>query len=128
MHKTPSARPIPTPSRSRHNAAFRQHVLAQCEHSGRSIVAVARAHGLRPQLVYQWRHQAHRAQQDRQAQPSQPLHSFIPLTLHTPAPTLAPSTEHHLRIDLHRGALALTVHWPLAALTHLTTWLQGNAP
>lgn len=124
MHKTPSARPTPPPppSRSRHNAAFRQRVLAQCEHPGRSIVAVARAHGLRPQLVYQWRHQAHKAQQ------AQPPHSFIPLTLHTCAPTLAPSTEHHLRIDLHRGALALTVHWPLAALTHLTTWLQGDAP
>lgn len=122
MHKAPLERPIPIPtpppSRSHHNATFRQHVLAQCEHPGRSIVAVARAHGIRPQLVYQWRHQAHKAQR------AQPPHGFIPLTLHTPTPT----PEQHLRIDLRRGALALTVHWPLAALTHLTTWLQGDAP
>jgi hypothetical protein len=57
---------------------------------------------------------------------------FAPIALRNPlAPTLTPNfapnptpCAEHLHIELRRGALALTLHWPLTQLGALTAWIE----
>lgn len=49
--------------------------------------------------------------------------SFVPVSLPSPA-TPAPSPE--IRIELHRGATAITVTWPTSAASECEAWMRGT--
>jgi transposase len=101
--------------RRRHSAALKAQVLAECAKPEASVARIAMAHGLNANLVHKWRRQA-------SAPAASP--SFIALPLAVPAaPVISPPAED-VRIELHRGPLAIKVAWPVSAAPACAAWLR----
>ena len=107
-----------TSRRRRHSAALKAQVLAECEHPGASIAAVAMAHGVNANLVHKWRARALKRQDIAMTAPEV---SFVPVPLQAAALT-AEVTE--LRIELRRGPVTATVSWPMASVAECAAWLR----
>ena len=109
--------------RRRHSAQFKAQIVAECQHRGVSVAAVALANGLNANLLRRWI-----AQSQEQAAPIAP---FVALPLPPVAATpIAAATPHHtapqsIRIELRRADTALTVHWPQSSAAACGVWLQG---
>ncbi len=103
-------------ARRRHDDDLKQRVLAQCCEPGASVAQVALAHGLNANLVHKWRRVA--APVQRLAAPARE-ELFVPVAV---ARDAAPDTP--IRIELRRGALAVSVSWPLGAAEHCAAWLR----
>ena len=117
--------------RRRHSAAFKAQVLAACAEPGASVAAVALSFGLNDNLVHQWR-------RGRGASPvraaasttiAEPAPEFVALSL--PAPPAAPAPSRTadapaetIRLELKRGALGVSVIWPVSAATDCAAWLR----
>lgn len=121
----------PTPRR-RHSVELKKQVLAQCDEAGASIAAVAQSHGLNANLVHKWR----RAQRQEKAVPERAVtatqasdattSTFVALQL-PPQPTavsVSVSVPPDIRIELRRGATAISVSWPCAAAPECAAWLR----
>ena len=92
--------------RRRHSAALKAQVLAECAKPEASVARIVMAYGLNANLVHKWR---------RLASGPAPSPSFIALSLAVPpAPVVSPPAEE-VRIELHRGPLAIKVSWPVSA-------------
>jgi transposase len=116
--------------RRRHSAEFKARVLAACAKPGASVAAVARSFGLNDNLVHQWR-------RGRGANPlgvaastdAEPAPEFVALSLpqespsSTPARAVSAATET-IRIELKRGALGVSVVWPISAATDCAAWFR----
>jgi hypothetical protein len=96
---------------------------------GMSMAAVAMAHGVNANLLRRWVREAEMkpascavsrsAAQEVQAPERKTL--FVPLGL--PAPT-APGARADIRIELQRGATAVTVTWPASAAGECAAWMR----
>jgi transposase len=104
-------------ARRRHDDELKQRVLAQCREPGASVAQVALAHGLNANLVHKWRRVG--APVQRLAAPTGEQ-LFVPVAV---ARDAAPETPP-IRIELRRGALAVSVSWPLGAADHCAAWLR----
>ena len=103
-----------TRNRRNHSPVLKAQILRECEAPGASVARVALTHGINANVVHTWRKLAR----------ERPLHpvaapSFVPLTIEP-----ASQTERRIDIELHRGALSLTVSWPLSASTEMTAWMR----
>ncbi len=114
--------------RRRHSAAFKAQVLAACAEPGVSVAAVALSFGLNDNLVHQWR-------RGRGASPmraaasktvAEPAPEFVALSLPAPpAPSrTADAPAETIRLELKRGALGVSVIWPVSAATDCAAWLR----
>jgi transposase len=117
--------------RRRHSAAFKAQVLAACAEPGASVAAVALSFGLNDNLVHQWR-------RGRGASPvrlaaattvAEPVPEFVALSLPAPPPAQAPSPTaaapaETIRLELKRGALGVSVVWPISAAADCAAWLR----
>ena len=109
--------------RRRHGGELKAQVLAQCDEPGASIAAVAQAHGLNANLVHKWRRGQRQAKAVTPTQASDALAStFVALQL-PPQPT-APSVAQDIRIELRRGATAVSLSWPCSAASECAAWLR----
>ena len=81
------------------------------------MAQVALAHGLNTNLVHKWRREAARGAAPL-AIKSQPM--FVPLQMTSPTPL---PTED-IRVEVRKGALALSVHWPQCASQACALWLR----
>ena len=118
--------------RRRHSDEFKAQVLAACAEPGASVSAVALSFGLNDNLVHQWRRgrgcKAMRAMPADSVSPVQP--QFVALPLPAPPTTTAPSCAvppaalEAIRVELKRGALLVSVAWPLAASSECAAWLR----
>lgn len=104
-------------SRRRYSAELKAEVLAQCNAPGASVGKVAMSHGINANVVHHWRQLAREAG----AQVAPPRSEFIPVPLATTAPAVADSD---IRIELRRGAMAVTIRWPMAAGAACAAWLR----
>lgn len=105
----------PSPRR-RHGAELKARVLAECAQPDASVAAVALKHGLNANLVHRWRRLGAgdaAASVTRDIAPAQ----FVPLTIPEPAPA-------DIRVELRRGATAVTVSWPQLAAAECGVWLR----
>jgi transposase len=75
------------------------------------------SHGINANVVHHWRQLAREAR----AQVAPPRSEFIPVPLATTAPAVA---ESDIRIELRRGATAVTIRWPVAAGAECAAWLR----
>lgn len=107
-------------SRRRHDAELKVRVLAACSEPGASVARVALTHGLNANLVHKWRRQA--AGVDVVATTVRQAEAFIPLSLPSPESPVAPAGD--IRIELRRGAMAVSVSWPLSAAGPCAGWLR----
>jgi transposase len=110
----PALRPT---SRRRYNAELKAQVLAQCDAPGASVAKVAMAHGINANVVHRWR------QLVRQGRTvvATPRSEFVPVSLTTSVP---PGGGGDIRIQLRRGATAMTICWPLSAAADCAGWLR----
>ena len=106
--------------RRRHSAALKAQVLTECAKPEASVARIAMAHGLNANLVHKWRRQA---SEPVPAPTPAPSPSFIALPLAPPVPAFSQPGED-VRIELHRGPLAIKVSWPVSAAPACAAWLR----
>ncbi|BEP57113.1 MULTISPECIES: transposase [unclassified Variovorax] len=115
-------------SRRRHSAEFKAQVVAACTEPGATVAAVARAFGLNDNLVHDWRRGRSGAGVSRtigtSLQESPP--EFVALSMPSPPPTApAPAVAPEgIRLEFKRGALGVSVTWPIAAAADCAAWLR----
>ena len=133
--------------RRRHGAELKAQVLAACEEPGASISGVALAHGLNANLVRAWRNgrgvkragirvepPPERALPRRAVPVASPLlggnPGFVAIEMPAPpktTPKTMPSADPLIHVELRRGPLHLSVHWPMQAADDCTSWLRELA-
>jgi len=99
--------------RRRHSAQLKEQVLAECGKPGASVAAVALAHGLNANVVHKWRRLA-------AGTASVPVTTFVPVSV---TPRIS-QEDAVIRIELHRGGMAVNVAWPVAAAVECAQWLR----
>ena len=112
--------------RRTHSAEFKAHVVAACRHPGVSIASVAMANGVNANLARRWMIEDERATDGAElvsgvVQRKSSAPTFVPLQLLPPAQ--APATAD-IRIELRRGATAITVSWPSSAAAACGAWMR----
>jgi transposase len=105
------------PKRRNYSETWKAQVLAECNVPGASVAKVALAHGINANVVHRWR------QLLREASPSVPSNSsgFIPVSLASPS---APVVNGDIRVELRRGAIAMTINWPTSAAAEFAVWTR----
>jgi transposase len=117
--------------RRRHSAAFKAQVLAACAEPGASVAAVALSFGLNDNLVHQWRRGrgASPVRSGASTTVAESAPEFVALSLPAPPPSPAPSRTaaapaETIRLELKRGALGVSVVWPVSAAVDCAAWLR----
>ena len=108
-----------------HSDEFKAHAVALCMQPGMSMAAVAMANGINANLLRRWVRIAETAPtiglQDALPAPQlqvQAPPAFVPMQL--PAKPAAAD----IRIELQRGATAITVTWPASAAGECAAWMR----
>jgi transposase len=115
--------------RRRHSDRFKADLVAACTQPGISIAAVAMANGVNANLLRRWVTELEiKASADEDSAeiavtaskpPTAP--SFVPVSLPSPA---MPAPAPDIRIELQRGATAVTVTWPTSAASECAAWMR----
>jgi transposase len=115
--------------RRRHSEQFKAQVLAACAKPGASVSAVALSFRVNANLVHQWRRG--RGFKASQATAPDPVNEAAPqfVALSLPAPPSAPSAgatapAEAIRVEFKRGALGVSVIWPISAAGNCAGWLR----
>ena len=106
-----------TATRRRYGADAKARVLAECDVPGASVAKVAMAHGINANVVHRWRQLARGSEVVVEAVNKE----FVPVALQALS-VLTPVGD--IRIELRRGAVAMTVVWPAAAATEFAVWMR----
>ena len=96
--------------RRRYGAELKAQILAECEAPGASVAKVAMSHGINANIVHGWRKLA----RDRVVRPGATT-AFVPLAIEPASPP-----ERHIDVELRRGAVSMTMSWPLSAAAEMT--------
>ena len=109
--------------RRTHSAEFKAKVIAACRQTGVSIAAVAMANGVNANLARRWVVAAEQGATEGErsvavARGVDPAPVFVPVQL----PCTPPTPD--IRIELRRGATAITVHWPSAEAAQCAAWMR----
>ncbi len=105
--------------RRRHSPEFIAQVVAACAEPDASVADVAQRHGLNVTLVHNWR-RAQRRGTHGQRVAGNAQGEFIAL----PLPAACTAAASDIRVEVRRGALAVTVTWPAAAAGQCSAWLS----
>ena len=109
-----ASRPI---SRRRYSAELKAEVLAQCDAPGASVAKVAMSRGINANIVHRWRQLAREGRSE-----VAPSHrEFVPVPLTASAPA---GNGGEIRLQLRRGATAMTIAWPVSAAAECAAWLR----
>jgi transposase len=114
--------------RRRYSAEFKAEAVTACRQPGVSIAAIALSRSLNANLLRRWVVEAERAVEaprgnpQPKALPPPPIEAqrFIPVALEKPA-----QADPRIRIEIRRGATAVTVEWPPSAARECAEWLSG---
>ena len=112
--------------RRTHSAEFKAQVVASCRQAGVSIAAVTMASGVNANLARRW---VVTAEQGANGSGGSgrlladvscvaPPPAFVPLQL----PCAPPTSD--IRIELRRGATAISVSWPSAEAVQCAVWMR----
>ena len=109
--------------RRTHSAEFKAQVIAACRQPGVSIAAVAMANGVNANLARRWVVAAEQGATGggrllADVSCVAPPPAFVPVQL----PCTPPTPD--IRIELRRGATAITVHWPSADTAQCAAWMR----
>ena len=111
--------------RRRHSEQFRAEVVKACRQPGVSIAAVALANGLNANLVRRWVVALEQQGQSvatvettATAETREAAAEFVPMQLAMARPAV------DIRIELRRGATAITVTWPTAGAAECAAWMR----
>jgi transposase len=131
--------------RRTHSEEFKAQIVVACRLPGVSTAAVAMAHGINANLARRWVQVAEGraggvpAKAAAKPKPMTKPSAFVPLQLAAAVPASlpdklsAPSSSSpapavsaapaDIRVELRRGALAVSVSWPCAAAPQCAAWL-----
>ncbi|KRB95801.1 transposase [Hydrogenophaga sp. Root209] len=101
-------------ARRRYGADLKQQILAECAEPGASVAGIALSHGINANVVHKWRRQV------SSALPALQAPAFVPVPLPPAACTPAPD----IHIELRRGAISVSVTWPLEAAEQSAVWMR----
>ena len=108
--------------RRAHSTELRSQVLAECARAGASVAAVAMAHGLNANLVRKWRHAATGGSvPGTLSRVNKNSGEFVALALSAQGAAVSPGD---IRIELRRGATAMSIHWPVLSSAECAGWLR----
>ena len=108
--------------RRRHSVELRAKVLAECAQPEASVAQVAMAHGLNANLVHKWRRASAAAPAASALSPGKPpAGEFVALGLAEPR---EPLSSNDIRIELRRGAVTMSIDWPLQGGGDCAAWLR----
>jgi transposase len=116
--------------RRRHSAEFKAQVLAACREPGASVAAVALSFKLNDNLVHQWRRGRGASPVSTSTSTSTTVAESAPqfIALSLPPPPSAPAPEvagsGDIRLEFKRGALGVSVTWPVSAAADCAAWLR----
>ena len=107
----------------------KRELIEACFLPGVSVAKLALAHGINANLLRRWVREAEMKPPARDlaqvaAQPVQAPRRetlFVPVNLPAPA---APTALVDIRIELQRGATAVTVTWPASAAAECAAWMR----
>jgi len=105
-------------TRRSYSDEFKAQVLAECEAPGASVAKVAMSHGINDNVVHRWRQLA---REGRAVTVAAPRSEFVPVTL---TATNACPGSPDIRVEVRRGATAVTVSWPCSAAVECAAWLR----
>ena len=119
----------------RHSAAFKAQVLTACAEPGASVAAVALSFKLNDNLVHQWCRGrgvgSGRGTSSTAIAESTPQFIALSLPVPPPPPAAPPSTPMaaevvtgEIRLELKRGAMGVSVTWPISAAAECAAWLR----
>ena len=118
MHTISNETDVRAARRRKHSPEFKAQVVAACRQLGASIAAVAMAHGVNANLARRWIVEAEQRGVAHLA-PAAVAPAFIPVSQQPAEP--APLD---IRIELHRGATAISVSWPCEAAAQCAAWMR----
>jgi transposase len=100
---------------------LKAEVVAACGQSGKSVAAVATAHGVAPSQARRWIREAQQsgALAPTKGQQAMAVSGFVPVQL---AP--ANSQAKDIRIELRRGSITVNVSWPCEAASDCVAWMR----
>ncbi|WP_338617120.1 transposase [Pigmentiphaga sp. CHJ604] len=105
------------PPRRSYSKAFKAQLIAESRQAGASIAGVALAHGVNANLLHKWIRAA-------RSHSSEVTPSFVPVAL---SQSLS-SSDQCIELQVRRGDVQATIHWPVAAadafLPLLREWLR----
>lgn len=105
--------------RRKHSRAFKEQVLAECEHPGESIAGVALRHGLNANLIHKWRQALRREARDEF------LRLPAPRTTAPSVPSAPANPADTVRLEVTVGQSRVIVDWPLSRLHQSIDWLKA---
>ena len=100
-------------TRRRYGAELKAQILGECQQPGASVARIAMSHGINANVVHKWRRLAHAGATPAAA-------AFIAVAL----PAAMKVAAQDIRIELRRGATAMTITWPLAAAGDCAAWMR----
>lgn len=129
VNTTPDQQAGARQRRRKHSDEFKADAVAACMQPGVSIAAIAMARGVNANLLRRWVQEAEMKPASgtghsvavRDVAPAERKPSFVPVSLPPPA---APVQAADIRIELHRGATAITVTWPASAAGECAAWMR----
>jgi transposase len=106
---------------------LKAQILAECALPGASVARVAMSHGINANVVHRWRQLVRiagvaSAQVPMAAARTAADAAFVPLAVfESPA---AAAKADDIRIELRRGATAMTITWPVCSAADCAAWLR----
>jgi len=107
-----------TETRRRYSAAVKAQVVAECAEPSASVAKVAMSHGINANVVHRWRQLA---REGSGAPVPAKTGEFMPVPLASP-PAVAALAD--IRVELRRGATAMTIIWPTSAAADFAVWTR----
>jgi transposase len=111
-----------------HSDEFKANAVAACMPAGMSMAAVAMAHGVNANLLRRWVREAEmKPGADVNEKPAHRVAAPVMQTLFVPVKLPEPVAAAQLadiRIELQRGATAITVTWPASAASECAAWMR----
>ena len=113
------------PRRKRHSAELKAQILAECAVPGASVARVAMSHGINANVVHRWRQLVREGGSTLVKVPMATAMAtagdgFVPVkVLDPPAAKVG-----DIRIELRRGATAMTITWPVCSGADCAAWLR----
>jgi transposase len=130
MLKEPETFGQPAPRSHRtYTPEFKGQLVAACQQPGVSIAALAGQHGMNANVLHRWlkehaqsaRHQLNPAIALPARIATSPPAGFVPLPLRLPAASHEPGTPA-LKVELRKGALSMSITWPIGATHEFMQW------
>ena len=111
------------PRRKRHSAEVKAQILAECAVPGASVARVAMSHGINANVVHRWRQLLREGGSTLVKMPMATAgDGFVPIKVLDPP--AAATKVGDIRIELRRGATAMTITWPVCSAADCAAWLR----